>query len=391
MCIKLPHRERIMKLTDGQREAIRKALLWYYDTDSSRKRIFVIAGVAGSGKSTVANTLVQIIGLESYQVLYVAPTGKASSVLRMKGCIANTVHRTFYTVHKINGRVVFSKKKNVPSTVKLIVVDELSMVNARMMEDILSFGVPIIGLGDPCQIPPIYGENPYIKDYDVFLDQVKRQDGSSGILDLATMARNGLPIPFGQYKESKVVPLNTVNDFEKYDMVICWRNSTRRELNTLIRRKLGYDTVYPINGEKLLCLKNNYNHIKEINEDIPIMLVNGLGLISINDAVVEEEYLRMTYAPDFMLNDPYETRVSKTIFDSYISGDEDVFEEDEESPEDVAFLDFGYAVSCHKSQGAEWKNVLYIDEFKGSVDMYNRMLYTGITRARDSITVARTL
>jgi exodeoxyribonuclease V len=379
-----------MVLTDGQREAIQKAFLWYYN-DTDTKKIFVIAGVAGSGKSTVANLLVNILGLENFQVLYVAPTGKAASGLRMKGCAANTIHKTFYLIHKIDGKIVFSKKKAIPSMVKLIVIDELSMVNAKMMEDIISFGTPIIGLGDPCQIPPIYGENPYIKNYDVFLDQVKRQNGTSGILDLAQKARFGENIPLGIYKESKVITFADIHDIESYDIVICWKNSTRRELNKIIREKLGHRSIYPEKNEKILCLKNNYTHIIDTDNDIPIMLVNGLGLVSSNDAIVTDDCLNMEYYTDFAKDKPFNTRVSKVIFDNY--KDMEATDIPDEYfvglPEDIAILDFGYAVSCHKSQGAEWNNVLYIDEFKGSKDMYQRMLYTGITRAKQSITVAR--
>lgn len=378
-----------LTLTDGQREAVRKSLLWYY-SDNKPRNIFVIAGVAGSGKSTTLNTLVSTLGLERYQVLYVAPTGKAASVLRMKGCIANTVHKTFYLVHKMDNRIIFTKKKTMPSTVKLIVMDELSMVNAKMMEDVLSFNIPIIGVGDPMQIPPIYGENPYIRNYDVFLDQVMRQQGTSGILDLATMARKGEYIKYGEYKESKVVPLSNIHDMENYDIVICWKNSTRRDLNKLIREKKGFSGSYPMKGEKLLCLKNNYTHMLDYNEDIPIMLVNGLGLIADEPAIVDGDYLNMKYNVDFMPDNPFDTRVDKSVFDSYITGEEiDDNVMFNNLPEDVAVLDYGYAVSCHKSQGAEWGNVLYLDEFKGSVDMYNRMTYTAITRAKKSITIAR--
>lgn len=382
-----------MTLTDGQKNAVRQALLWYYSED--RKPVFVCAGVAGSGKSTTVNTLVNTLGLEPYQVLYVTPTGKAAGVLRMKGCTANTIHKTFYLVHKLNGRVVFSKKKTLPSTIKLIVIDELSMVNQKIMDDILSYNCPTICLGDPCQIPAMYGENEFIKHPDVFLNQVMRQEGTSGILDLATKARNHEHIENGIYKESRVINLNEVTDIEKYDVVICWKNSTRRELNSLIRKKLGYTSKYPSKGEKLLCLKNNYVHLLEYKEDIPIILVNGLSLINLENSKEEGDYLQCKFTPEFILNDEskfFESRVDKRVFDSYITGEEipDTASFND-IPEDVTVLDFGYAMTTHKMQGSSAANVLYIDEFKGSEDMYWKMLYTGITRAEKSITIARTL
>ena len=350
---------------------------------------------AAVDKSTTVSTMVETLGLQRYQVLYATYTGKAASVLRMKGCIANTIHRTFYiTRQDPSGRVFFIKKKSLPSTIKLIVIDELSMVNAKLMEDIISFGIPIIGIGDPLQLPPMYGENPYIQNYDVFLDQVMRQQGTSGILDLAMMARHKQIIEPGTYKESRVITLGQLHDIEKYDIVLCWKNSTRRELNSLIRKKLGYTSKYPKVNEKLVCLKNNYMHIRNYEEDIPIMLVNGLCAINRSDAIYnkDDEYLNMIYSPDFMPDNPFETRVDTRLFDAYY--DSDIRIDDKcfvDMPEDVAILDFGYSSTTHRSQGSEWPNVLYIDEFKGSEDMYYRMLYTGITRAKKSITVVRSI
>jgi exodeoxyribonuclease-5 len=377
-------------LTDGQKNAVMKALYWYYG--DREKNIFVVAGVAGSGKSTTVSTMVETLGLQKYQVLYATYTGKAASVLRMKGCLANTIHRTFYVTRQDpGGKVFFIKKKSLPSTIKLIVIDELSMVNAKLMEDIISFGIPVIGIGDPLQLPPMYGENPYIQNYDVFLDQVMRQQGTSGILDLAMMARRQEEIPVGQYKESRVITLSKLHDIEKYDVVLCWRNSTRRELNNLIRKKLGRTTKYPVKGEKLICLKNNYVHIRDYQEDIPIMLVNGLGLVNCSDAKYDEEdgYLKMKYATPFMLDNPFETRVSTKLFDAEVEGLDVPDTAFTDIPEDVAVLSYGYANTTHKSQGSEWPNVLCLDEFKGSKDMYYRFLYTQITRAKNSVTIVK--
>ena len=100
----------------------------------------------------------------------------------------------------------------------------------------------------------------------------------------------------------------------------------------------------------------------------------------------------MVYSPDFMPDNPFETRVDTRLFDAYY--DSDIRIDDKcfvDMPEDVAILDFGYSSTTHRSQGSEWPNVLYIDEFKGSEDMYYRMLYTGITRAKKSITVVRSI
>ena len=83
---------------------------------------------------------------------------------------------------------------------KLIVLDEVSMVGEEMARDLMSFGKPILVLGDPGQLPPIQGEGAFTKDApDIMLTEIHRQASESAIIRLATMARQGQPIGFGQY------------------------------------------------------------------------------------------------------------------------------------------------------------------------------------------------
>lgn len=382
----------MFKLTDGQKDAIRRSMMWYFAGDKREKNIFVLAGSAGTGKSSTASTLVHMLGLLPYQVLYVAPTGKAASVLRSKGCVANTIASTFYHVYRSSNKLSFVKRKKVPDTIKLIVIDEVSMVNGKIMEDILSFGIPVLALGDPGQLPPMYSANPYILNPDVFLQEVMRQGGESGVLILATMARKQLDIPFGVYNESKVIHMNELKDIEKYDMVVCWTNQSRKELNAYIRNKLGYTSPYPMQGEKLMCLKNNYEHLID-KDDMQIMPVNGMGMTALTDAVDDGEFLNLVYSPPFIHKECFSTRVDKSAFDNYLTGEVDGDENENafsDIPQDVVVLDYGYAGTCHKCQGSEWPNVLVIDEFRGSNDMYSKWLYTAITRASKSVTIART-
>src|SRR6185295_17115561 len=75
---------------------------------------------------------------------------------------------------------------------KLIVLDEVSMVSEEMARDLMSFGRPILVLGDPGQLPPIKGEGAFTRDApDIMLTEIHRQAGESAIIRLATMARQG--------------------------------------------------------------------------------------------------------------------------------------------------------------------------------------------------------
>lgn len=383
-------------LNDGQKSGIEKVLRWYFNPN--KKQLFFFAGSAGTGKSTCVSTAVEMIGLLKYQVIYVTPTGKAASVLRKKGCIANTVHATFYVVLQDSktGKTHFAKKKKLSSAIKLIVIDEFSMVNGKMIEDILSFGIPVLALGDPGQLPPMYYPNPYLKNPDVFLTEVMRQDGESGIIHLATLARHNVPIDYGEYIESRVIHIGELNDIEKYDVVLCWTNKACDELNRTIRKKKGLLSKYPLAGEKLLCLRNNYEYELRYMEDMVLNPVNGMLMYNVYDFIDPDsvaDYLNLTYTPDFLENECdfkfFETKVSKIPFDMLSDGETFDSEKALDINHDTVVMRYGYACTVTKSQGSEWDNVLVIDDYHGNHDEYGQWLYTAITRAKEKVTLAR--
>lgn len=381
-----------MILTQSQKLAIEKTLNWYY-YDTDKKNMFVIAGYAGTGKTTIVKIIIDLLGLNKYNVLYVAFTGKATNILRIKGNMAFTIHKTFYNIYKnSHGKIQFNRKNNLSSTIKLIVVDELSMINDKMIDDIISFNIPIIALGDPGQLPPIFGGNRFIDNSDIFLTEIMRQTDESGILTLATMARENKQIKIGSYGNSKVVETGTLKDLSIYDVILCWKNETRQFINANMRNFYNYKSRYPVKGEKLICLKNNYFH--EIDYfDIPIFLVNGLNCVALSDSVLKDKSdttLLIEYKPDFITNDAmfFMTKCYKHIFDSYV---EKIPKDVEVDPDDdeIVYLDYGYALTVHKSQGSEWNKVLIVDDYAGSKEVYQKWLYTAITRGKHSITLGR--
>jgi exodeoxyribonuclease-5 len=389
-------------LNTEQLESIRKMITWYYK-DSYKKHWFVQVGGAGTGKSTIVSIAIKMLGIPMNNVIFCTLTGKASLVLRIKGNPSNTIHKTFYSVYKTRNSFGFHLKKHIDPTIKLIVVDEAAMVSQPMVEDILSFGTPTLFLGDSNQLPPIFGANKIMlpENADGRLTKPMRQSDSSGILDLAVKAINGEEIPFGQYKASKVVRLqDVIDDMYKYDMILTYSNATRRLVNRVVRNQLGFTSIYPQKGDKLLCLMNNYRYCIDY-DDIPIYLINGLVGYAETDWN-EIDYNGMSvgnfkFRPEFIENDCFDVKCFMEIFEQYtkdIKKDpfiSELYDEniDDESLGDIGMIDYGYGLTVHKSQGSEAKNVLVLaSDFKGPPDVYNKWLYTAVTRAKESVTIA---
>jgi exodeoxyribonuclease-5 len=152
-------KKRVKRWSNLQENAMNLIEEWYNNKER-KSNFFYLSGYAGTGKSYLISKLPKHLGLKKHQISFVAYTGKAASVLLVKGLPATTIHRLVYTPvekefkSKLNGETIVEKKiefvKNdsIPSY-KLIIVDEISMVNKKIMKDLLSFGIPVLGVGDP--------------------------------------------------------------------------------------------------------------------------------------------------------------------------------------------------------------------------------------------------
>lgn len=136
-----------MILTNGQEKGLKIAV----DRYKKGEPYTVIAGYAGTGKSTLVSHIVDALNIYPGDVCYVAFTGKASLVLREKGCENSmTAHKLLYhSKEKPDGTFEHKPRKYLEVGYKLIVVDEVSMIPVDMWELLLSHGVHVIALGDP--------------------------------------------------------------------------------------------------------------------------------------------------------------------------------------------------------------------------------------------------
>ena len=168
--------------------------------------LFRLFGYAGTGKTTLATHLAEDV---DGKVLFAAFTGKAALVMRSKGCDgASTIHSLIYRARESGEEVPsFDLWDDAPaSKAKLIVIDECSMVDAELGRDLMSFGVPLLVLGDPAQLPPIQGGGFFTDaEPDVMLTEVHRQAASNPIIRLSMDIRAGNRLEPGRYGETQVV------------------------------------------------------------------------------------------------------------------------------------------------------------------------------------------
>ena len=158
-------------LTDEQNVAVENAA----NSVIQREKLFRIGGYAGTGKTTVARSIVDRIG----GALVCAFTGKATCRLQEKGLPeARTIHSTIYNYNKVTKE--FFLKPEIDGNYFL--VDEGSMISLQLWEDLNSFNLPVVVLGDPGQLEPI-GNDPNLMHLpNVVLQKIHRQEELSGIM-----------------------------------------------------------------------------------------------------------------------------------------------------------------------------------------------------------------
>lgn len=449
-----------MILTEQQKEAI-QAVAARLKGDYPEP-VSYIGGYAGSGKSTILPFLLEDVGYDPHRVAFMAPTGKAAKVMRKKlaaqnfpNKIATTIHSAIYRtrpapiqqleqelfehqehleqyiaegglqdsdrakrlIRAINNLQAdlqnlymedkFHFQLNVDSAIanaQVIVVDEASMVGNEITQDLMSFGVPIIAMGDPGQLPPI-GDKPGLTANrpDYFLTEIHRQAADNPIIHLATLARQGKELPLGDYSDPEGVLRAQVmrrRDYDPEPLIEQWRhaisegdleadlpqvivgtNRTRFRITQMFRegRPKG-----PTKFEPLIVRKNSREHPG---------LVNGAMAHCLSDTV-DVIPGKVTCQMSFQDEDGAsyaDMTVYQGLFEEHFSGKKHGITADQRSAwrakQRSIHLDLAYALTVHNVQGSQFNHVVLIDESAVFKEDCDKHLYTGITRAAETLTV----
>ena len=364
----------------GQQVAAYDAVAeWLKPKGEIEQKVFRLFGYAGTGKTTIARRLADNI---DGSVCYAAFTGKAALMMRRSGCTgAQTIHSLIYKVEeagKGDPKFVLNPDSSA-SEAQLIVIDECSMVDEELARDLLSFGKPILVLGDPAQLPPVKGTGYFIDaDPDFMLTEIHRQAEGNPILSLATHVREGNPISTWKAPDAGVQFFDRgvlkPNDLEGFDQILCGKNMTRGVFNARLRANRGITSCYPVKGDKLVCLRNDKS--KGIFN-------GGLHIVETKPHFYAPEFRFEVSSTDFPDHDPKKVQVRKEFFDGTL---EDVKWWQRKGCQE---FDYGYVLTCHKAQGSQWDSVLIYDESNVFRDDAARWLYTAITRASRTLSIAR--
>ena len=381
--------------SEQQRQAIRTA---------AGSGVLLITGGPGTGKTTIVNGILSLLGHMQLKCVLAAPTGRAAKRLtEVTGEEASTIHRLLEAgIDPATGRMAFSRDEDQPLRADAVIVDEMSMVDVQLLSSLLR-AIPqnkrLILVGDPDQLPPVgpgfpFGDMlrsnmlPTVRLTDIF-----RQAQESLIV------MNAHRINSGQMPELRRVD----KDFffmrrqseDALAQLICDLCSTRlpqkmgipadqiqvlsptrkggtgtANLNKLLQKVLNppaphkkerqYGDFSFREGDRVMQIRNNYDIMwkKTDGSAVGAGIFNGdIGTIASIDPHAE---------------------VITIVFD------------DREAEYDFSMLNElepAYAMTVHKSQGSEYRAVI-LTAWNGSPYLLSRsVLYTAVTRARELLIV----
>jgi exodeoxyribonuclease-5 len=275
------------------------------------------------------------------------------------------------------------------------------MVGERIAADLLSYGVKILCLGDPAQLPPVEGGGYFINAQpDHLLTEIHRSALDSPVTRLATSVRQSMPGDRtlgmdGMDGDSGRKLGVTRDEVVLFDQVLVGTNKVRWQAIHLLRSLLGLTGSVPQPGDRVIGLANS------VEADI----FNGqqFTVVSVKDTKPGADRVTMTIHDDA----GNERRI--TAWATGFTGQEGEKLAKREGRGSVAAMTFAQAITCHKSQGSQWDRVLVVDESwifaraaaqdamqagsppdaAGAAGHLNgqRWLYTAITRAAQQVVV----
>jgi len=346
------------------------------------KKILIITGSPGTGKSTILNFVLMLLQSWNQKVLLAAPTGRASKRLsEATGKEAKTIHRLLkYNPHRNR----FMKNEKNQLSADVIIIDEASMVDIRLLSSLLKAvkeTTRLILVGDADQLPSVGPGNILNDIIDsrrfpvIVLKKIYRQQGQSLIIYNAHKVRDGVFPYIGKPKE---------DDFffiEKNDP----QQVVRLVLNLLekkIPQSFGLDPLTEI--QVLVPTNRGVVGVENLNREIQAKLnknsikVHGLGFeFRLGDKVIQlkNNYEKDVYNGDIGYIRYIETRQKEVTVD--FEGRNILykyFELDE--------LTLSYAISIHKSQGSEFPCIITPILTSHYMLLQRNLLYTAITRAQ---------
>jgi hypothetical protein len=395
---------------------------------------YLLAGYAGTGKTTIAENIAKYAKEAGKSVLVIAPTNKAAKVLNDKlkstgvGSVASTIHKTIYGEPNEFGE--WEKSSDIKNSV--VIIDESSMIEKSLMEDLLlstkNKNNVLIFMGDSYQLQPVgedsglfQGKVQEVKNNQTELTEVKRQSLDSSILKVATVIRNDKKSYVLKESTEDFIVTRSKNQFvenfkqaiknnEDVAMIVA-TNNERILMNKIARNaKFGEEAGEVLNpSETIISIANsteysnseifNVKDLRGTPQKFDITFTDNFGKSSKYDVYLsfvtnsENREVPMLFFPNVDKPSIYHAQILKSaretspdLYDALEGWVMNTKKGPKLSPA-ITIGTYGYSITAHKSQGSQWDKVFVNQNYVADSWDAARWFYTAITRAAKEVEV----
>ena len=371
---------------------------------SATSGLLLITGGPGTGKTTILNGILELLGQMQLKCLLAAPTGRAAKRLtEVTGEEASTIHRLLEaSIDQNTGKMFFVRDDDSPLKCDAVIVDEMSMVDVQLLHSLLKAvptGKRLILVGDPDQLPPVgpgfpfsdmlrSGQLPTVRLTEIFrqaqeslivmnahrvnrgempeLRNVKsdfffmRRQNEEGVVQLirdlcTTRLPQNMGIPSDQIQVLSPTRKGGVGTMSLNRMLQAALNPAAPD-----KKERQFGEYAFREGDRVMQIRNNYDILwkKTDGSMVGAGIFNGdVGVISRIDVSTETLHV---------------------IFDD---------REAEYEFTQLSELELAYAMTVHKSQGSEYRAVVLSCWNSSQYLLSRSVLYTAITRAKELLII----
>jgi exodeoxyribonuclease V alpha subunit len=350
------------------------------------KKLLIITGGPGTGKTTIIKAVVDIFHRWGKQVVLAAPTGRAAKRLsEATEREAKTIHRALEYNPKMG---VFRRSEKYPLTGDALIIDEFSMVDLPLMFHLIK-AVPnwmrLILVGDKDQLPSV-GPGNLLRDIIdskkvevVRLDEIFRQAKDSLIVQNAHRVNHGQSIikPEKGDKDADFYFISQDDEQKVFDTIVNLCTSRIPEKLNLEPLSPQIQVISPM-YRGLVGVDNLNRELQERLNPNQEGLKFGNRLIKVQDKVmqVRNNYDKEVFNGDIGIVSHVDRQKYRVEVDFY---GRPVFYEKEEMDD----LTIAYAISVHKSQGSEYQSVVMPLLTQHYIMLQRNLFYTALTRAKE--------
>lgn len=390
------------KYTEDQYYAAAKLEKWY---NKFKHQVIEISGIEGTGVYETVKLFLDKMEFDTREIMYLSFDQKQviEMASRRYHCyyINSIIYKytrvvdfdTIPILNKDSNEIEFEWKKDVRKKIdpryKIMIVFDASLMNESMLEDLMSFGLPVILMSDPMLIPAPDSYT-FLRKPNIELRQLNPELMKNPITFFANKALRGEKFAFGNYDVVSIVPKKQMNlyNLKSADMIITLTEEVANGINRTYREKVKRlrGNINAV-GERMIVMSNMYAH-KITNQDekrIKVFLTRGtVGyLTKCNRHAPNTKYVPIEFKTEFY----YEPFTDLAMDRHYLNGIS--IPSRQQIPDDIIKLKYAYALPVSLTRVNHWDKVtLVVDQNpEYDISVQCRLLYTAITRAHQSITM----